>query len=76
MKRSFVILVFTALAAVACHPDEGQRCNPLLFNDECPSNLACTYPPNCGVAYCCPKSGPSAQPNCQACPAADGGASD
>ena len=57
----------------ACHPGEGERCNPLLFNDECNPGFQCTYPANCGVAYCCPTSGPSSNANCQPCAALDGG---
>jgi hypothetical protein len=67
-------LFFAALVA-GCHPGEGERCNPMLFTDECPTNLACIYPEGCGVAYCCPNSGPSAEPNCQPC-SADGGVTD
>jgi hypothetical protein len=72
-----MIRIFGLFAVVccfaACHPSEGSRCNPLLFNDECNSGFTCTYPKNCGVAYCCPTSGPSDNANCQACPAADAG---
>jgi hypothetical protein len=84
MTRIFAILAFTTLgfAAGGCHPDEGERCNPLLFNDECYAanhNLHCVYPPNCGIAFCCPAPEnftPSTSPNCSACPAPDMGESD
>ncbi len=67
------------LAAAACTPVEGDRCNPLRFTDECGSGLQCAYPKYCGVAYCCPppdKLTPQSSPNCQACPPPDGGARD
>ena len=41
------------LAAAGCSPGKGERCNPLLFNDECGpdhTGLACTVPANCAVA--------------------------
>jgi hypothetical protein len=69
---SVALLLFVA---AGCHPAEGERCNPLLFNDECTAgnaSLQCTYPTGCGVAYCCPIHGTSSNPNCQACPG-DGG---
>ncbi len=67
--------LLTALLVVAgCKPVEGERCNPLLFSDECPQGLSCTYPANCGVAYCCPQQAASGiSGNCQACPSVDGG---
>jgi hypothetical protein len=64
------------LLLAGCHPDEGERCNPMLFNDECNSGFSCTYPQNCGVAFCCPTTGTSSNPNCQACPGSDGGTSE
>ncbi len=69
------ILALLALAFVlaGCHPGEGERCNPMLFTDECNSGFACTYPTGCGVAFCCPTSGQSSNPNCQACSTGDGG---
>jgi len=81
MDRSLTLLPSALLAAMllaaGCHPDEGVRCNPSLFTDECESGTACTVPPNCVVAYCCPSSsGASTNPNCQACLASDAGASD
>jgi hypothetical protein len=52
MTRILGFLGFAALAA--CHPREGQRCNPLSFNDDCGGGLTCLYPPGCGIAFCCP----------------------
>ena len=75
MTRIFAVSAIVLLLG-ACQPKEGERCNPLLFTDECEAGFACTYPPNCGVAYCCPTTGTSRHPNCQPCPAADGGAGD
>jgi len=75
LKRILVLALF-AVACAACDPTEGDRCNPLLFEDECASGLACTVPPNCVVAFCCPASGPSTSAKCQACAAGDGGTSD
>jgi len=79
MIRLFTMIALAAvvLTAGGCRPSEGERCNPLLFSDECSdgdSNLRCTYPTNCGVAYCCPvpdKVTATSSPNCQACPAPD-----
>ena len=56
-----------------CTPTEGQRCNPEQFTSDCNSGFACVYPTNCAVAYCCPTTRASTNPNCQACPAADAG---
>jgi hypothetical protein len=57
MMKAWAICGLVAwLLAVACHPDAGERCNPLLFSDECHgdnSNIYCTVPANCAVAYCC-----------------------
>jgi hypothetical protein len=72
----WLTLSVALLGLAACHPDEGERCNPSLFTDECESGTACTVPPSCVVAFCCPTSGPSASRNCQACPAGDAGGSD
>jgi hypothetical protein len=79
MTRFLALLALATLVATAagCHPDEGERCNPLLFSDECSAadpRLSCVYPPNCGVAYCCPapsKFSATSSPNCLACPAPD-----
>jgi hypothetical protein len=69
-------LLIVVVSFAACHPGEGERCNPMLFSDECNSGFACTYPANCPVAFCCPTSGTSSNANCQACPGADGGTTD
>lgn len=62
------------LGITDCRPIEGERCNPLLFSDECSEGTQCTYPAHCGVAYCCPlKVTGSSGSSCQACPAPDGG---
>jgi hypothetical protein len=47
------------LFAAACKPSVGQRCNPLQFDvpEQCSAGLVCIYPPNCGVAFCCPPAG-------------------
>jgi hypothetical protein len=55
------------MLAAGCTPGVGVRCNPALFEDECGSNAACTIPPSCVVAVCCPRvitstSGPACQP--------------
>jgi hypothetical protein len=76
---SFVAVMAIGFLMIGCHPSEGERCNPLLFNDECTAGnpqLSCVYPPNCPVAYCCPmmtKGDPSMSisPNCLACPSPD-----
>jgi len=67
------------LSYLGCTPIEGERCNPQLFNDACGSGTQCTYPKNCGVAYCCPppdKITPQTNSACQACPDPDGGTTD
>jgi hypothetical protein len=73
---TLVLLSIVALTGCGA-PGLGERCNPLLFNvsDQCQPGLSCVYPKSCGVAYCCPMTGTSADPNCQACPS-DAGASD
>jgi hypothetical protein len=48
----------------------------MLFVDDCAGGTACTVPPNCVVAFCCPKSGISTNANCLACPAGDAGMTD
>ena len=69
-----ILGISTVLFLLAgCNPSEGERCNPLLFSNDCNSGFACTYQSNCGVAYCCPTNRASSNPNCQACPAADAG---
>ncbi len=71
-------IVGLLLFGIDCRPAQGERCNPLLFNtdDQCSEGLSCIYPNHCGVAYCCPPPDmgtPATDPNCQACPAPDGG---
>lgn len=75
MKTSLLAQLLTGLAAallvsgLACgHGNEGDRCNPDLSSghDECGGGLQCTTPPECPESYCCPKSGTSNDPNCQA----------
>jgi hypothetical protein len=64
-------MALSIFAGAGCGaPELGERCNPLLFTvgDQCAHGLSCVYPANCGVAYCCPTSGTSTDPNCQACP--------
>ena len=86
MLRILAKLAFIASLSVlaACKPGPGDRCNPLLFNDDChdsTNNLMCVYPSYCGVAYCCPVDAdggllPSSNPNCQSCPNLDAGTTD
>jgi hypothetical protein len=54
---------------------EGNRCNPLVLQDECHAGLHCR-PASCSAAYCCPTDRSSTDPNCNAegCPDADAGA--
>jgi hypothetical protein len=67
------LLATTAIAITACSQgSEGDRCNPDLNpgNGECNSGLACTQPPLCPEAYCCPTTadgglGSSSNPYCQ-----------
>jgi hypothetical protein len=49
--------VLCVLCFIGCNRERGERCNPLLFEDECGSGLSCQYPTNCAVAVCCPPSG-------------------
>jgi hypothetical protein len=60
MSRSIEAFCFAALLwlAAGCKPEVGERCNPLQFNvrEQCSTGLICVYPPNCGVAFCCPPS--------------------
>lgn len=54
---------------------EGDRCNPLVLQDECNSGLHCTLV-TCSVAYCCPTNGSSTDPSCanaEGCPDPDAG---
>lgn len=78
MLRTFGILsAIGALLLISdCKPLEGERCNPLLFSDECTDGLTCTYPTHCAVAYCCPLADqvtPDNHANCQRCPPPDAG---
>jgi hypothetical protein len=50
----FLFAAALTFAMAGCPPGAGERCNPLRFNDECGAGLACIYPANCGVAFCCP----------------------
>lgn len=70
-------VVAAALLAATTHGcnqgAEGNRCNPNLIGtspmydeDECGSGLSCTQPSSCPESYCCPTTGPSANPYCQA----------
>jgi hypothetical protein len=71
-RASFVLALagLVSLHATGCKPNEGGRCNPLQFSvdDQCGAGLVCVYPPNCGVAFCCPPSrdmaGASGPPSC------------
>jgi hypothetical protein len=117
---AFGALLAGFLLLTACTPNEGERCNPMLFNtsDQCAAGLSCMVPnncgvaecvaqqqasmplaqavaactnmcvsmvplnapnPPCGVAYCCPATGTSSDPNCQSCvipgASSDGGTS-
>lgn len=78
MTRLLLSLGISALllAGAGCSPGEGERCNPMLFNDECSQGLKCTFPAGCGVSFCCPVSTSSSNANCQQCPVQDGGAMD
>jgi hypothetical protein len=79
IRKAWQVLTATTIlsAWVSCTPGEGERCNPLRFTDECTNGTQCTYPKNCGVAYCCPAQvTPQSSPSCQACPTPDGGTSD
>jgi hypothetical protein len=56
MARALAALGLVTLL-FGCNPDEGElgeRCNPLQFTNPCEGQLVCTYPANCGVAFCCP----------------------
>ena len=45
---------------------EGERCDPSLSHNACNAGLSCQQPANCPENYCCPTSGPSSSPYCQA----------
>jgi len=86
-NRRFVLRVLALMASVAtlvfvgdaCKPGgkEGDACNPLVLREEenCNSGLTCK-PATCSTSYCCPKTGTSSDPNCNAegCPDPDAGA--
>jgi hypothetical protein len=48
---------------------EGERCNPLVLQDECNAGLHCKLA-TCSEAYCCPTDRSSTDPHCNAegCP--------
>lgn len=55
--------------------NEGDKCNPLVLQDECDSHLRCTQV-TCGAFYCCSPDGTSESSLCKGdfCPtSADGG---
>jgi hypothetical protein len=60
----------------ACKPggDEGFKCNPLVFRDECNAGLRCKAF-DCAESFCCPIEGTSADPHCngQGCADLDAG---
>ncbi len=76
-----VAIAATAIAAFsACDlgGEEGDRCNSLIVKDECNDGLHCTAV-TCSESYCCPTSGASTEPVCQApvgCPDVDAGDDD
>lgn len=77
----FLLSAFVIAAAVAgcTGPGQGERCNPLLFSDECSGGNSCQTPTGCAVAYCCPppdKVTASTSPNCRVCPTDDAGTTD
>jgi hypothetical protein len=63
-----LVAVFaSSVALVGCNQgQEGDRCNPDLSHNECDKGLTCQQPPQCPENYCCPASGESSNPNCQA----------
>jgi hypothetical protein len=66
LRVVFAAFVATALVTPACDVGkEGERCNPLLTNDECGSGLSCQEPTDCPESYCCPTMGTSTNPYCQ-----------
>ena len=72
-----VVVVVGLLAFGGCETGGkvGDRCNPLVQQDECNSGLHCQLV-TCSVAYCCPTSGSSSEPNCanaEGCPDPDAG---
>jgi hypothetical protein len=80
MMRTFALLALLFAAAGCKHPGEGERCNPMLFTDQC-GTLSCVYPQGCGVAFCCPVDAdggvvPNTTLTCQPCPTDDASTSD
>jgi hypothetical protein len=77
MSRVTVVGFALLLALAGCRREKGERCNPLEFNvdDQCTNGLACLYPANCGVAFCCPPSDmlTTTVPMCTFAPACSGG---
>jgi hypothetical protein len=73
MRRLGLCFVIVLLAG--CDAEDGERCNPLQYNESgsgnCASGLTCIYPTasNCGVAYCCTVDSKGnitdKNPNCQ-----------
>jgi hypothetical protein len=68
-----------AVLAGACDTGgaEGDRCNPLVQQDECDNGLHCTAA-TCSESYCCRIDGTSSDPHCHAegCPDPDAGAAE
>ncbi len=54
--------------------NEGDRCNPLVQQDECDNGLHCQAA-TCSESFCCPTNRTSTDPNCNAagCPETDAG---
>lgn len=75
---SALVGALVALAS-ACETGgkEGDRCNPLVLQDECNGGLHCR-PATCSEAYCCPTARSSADPHCiaEGCPDPDAGNED
>jgi hypothetical protein len=73
---SAVVAILIAIAA-ACEigGDEGDKCNPLVLQDECKSGLHCKAA-TCSESYCCPTDRASTDPHCSAegCPNTDAAA--
>jgi hypothetical protein len=70
-----VVVAIVVAGACALGGKEGDRCNPLVLQDECNAGLHCRYA-TCSEAYCCPTDRASTDPNCTAagCPDTDAGA--
>ncbi len=78
--RAAALALAATAGLAACHQGaQGDRCNPALVEtsaatspsgaayneDECNSGLACTVPPTCVIAVCCPAQPPYSDPNCE-----------